>query len=240
MSTEPLETVQSTSSRATSSEPQIDALVERVRSQAKPVIAGVVVVVLAIAGYWWYSSNQAEQNAEAATQLSRVRGAFEMGEFNKALAGGDSLPTYGADKVMGLLDISEQYNGTDAGALAALMAGNALANVGRIGEAAVQFERAQSSDAEVVKVGAMKGLALIQEDAGNFAEAAALYEKAAVQGAKTGLEDDCYYKAGLCFEKAKSNDKAAEMFRLVIKKFEMSESVGPAKLGLARLGMRID
>lgn len=240
MSTEPLETVQGTSSKASTSEQQIDVLVDRVRSQAKPVIAGVVVIVLAIVGYWWYSSTQAERNAEAATQLSRVRGAFEMGEYGKALAGGDSLPTYGVDKVMGLLDISEQYSGTDAGAIAALMAGNALANLGRIGEASVQFERAQSSDAEVVKLGAIKGLALIQEDAGNFAEAAALYEKAAVQGAKTGLESDCYYNAGLCFEKAKSNDKAAEMYRLVIKKFEMSESVGPAKLGLARLGMGID
>ena len=39
MSTEPLETVQSTRSGASASEPQIDAIVERVRSQAKPVIA---------------------------------------------------------------------------------------------------------------------------------------------------------------------------------------------------------
>ena len=240
MSTEPLETVQSTRSGASASEPQIDAIVERVRSQAKPVIAGVVVIVLAIVGYWWYSANQAERNAEASTQLSRVRGAFEMGEFGKALVGGDSLPTYGADKVMGLIDISEQYEGTDAGAIAALMAGNALANLGRVGEATVHFERAQSSGAEVVKVGAIKGLALVQEDGGNFTEAAGLYEKAAVQGAKTGLEDDCYYKAGLCYEKAKSNDKAAEMYRLVVKKFEMSESAGPARMGLARLGMGID
>lgn len=240
MSTEPLETVQGTSSKASTSEPQVDALVERVRSQAKPVIVGVVVIVLIAVGYWWYSSTQAERNAEAATQLSRVRGAFEVGEFNKALVGGDSLPMYGADKVMGLLDISEQYEGTDAGAIAALMAGNALANLGRIGEAAAQFERAQSSDAEVVKVGAMKGLALVQEDAGSYAEAAALYEKAAAQGAKTGLEDDCFYKAGLCYEKAKSNEKAAEMYRMVVKKFEMSESSGLARLGLARLGMGID
>jgi predicted negative regulator of RcsB-dependent stress response len=240
MSTEPLETVQGTSSKASTSEPQVDALVERVRSQAKPVIVGVVVIVLIAVGYWWYSSTQAERNAEAATQLSRVRGAFEVGEFNKALVGGDSLPMYGADKVMGLLDISEQYEGTDAGAIAALMAGNALANLGRIGEAAAQFERAQSSDAEVVKVGAMKGLALVQEDAGNYADAAALYEKAAAQGAKTGLEDDCFYKAGLCYEKAKSNEKAAEMYRTVVKKFEMSESSGLARLGLARLGMGID
>jgi len=240
MSTEPLDTVQGTSSKASTSEPQVDALVERVRSQAKPVIAGVIVIVLIVVGYWWYSSTQAERNAEAATQLSRVRGAFEVGEFNKALVGGDSLPMYGADKVMGLLDISEQYEGTDAGAIAALMAGNALANLGRIGEAAAQFERAQYSDAEVVKVGAMKGLALVQEDAGNYAEAAALYEKAAAQGAKTGLEDDCFYKAGLCYEKAKSNEKAAEMYRTVVKKFEMSESSGLARLGLARLGMGID
>lgn len=240
MSTEQLETVQGTRSKASTAEPAIDALVERVRSQAKPVIAGVAVLVLVIAGYWWYSSNNAERNAEAATQLSRVRGVFEMGEFGKALAGGDSLPAFGADRVMGLLDISEQYEGTDAGAIAALMAGNALANLGKVGEAAVQFERAQSSDAEVVKVGAIKGLALVQEDGGNFAQAAALYEKAAVQGAKTGLEDDCYYKAGLCYEKAKTNDKAAEMYRMVVKKFEMSESAGLARMGLARLGMGID
>jgi len=54
MSTEPLDTVQGTSSKASTSESQVDALVERVRSQAKPVIAGVIVIVLIVVGYWWY------------------------------------------------------------------------------------------------------------------------------------------------------------------------------------------
>ncbi len=221
------------------SESALQTAADSIRTQWKAVVGVVVVIAFAIGGYWWYASNAIEQNIEASTQLSRVRMTFDMGEFSKALSG-DSIPAVGADKVMGLLEISEQYAGTDAGSVAALMAGTALLNLGRPTEAVVQFERAQASDAQIVEIGALQGLASCKEASNDFSSAASLYEQAGAQGAKSGLEDRCYYHAALCFEKSGNKEKAIQLYTLVVKKYEMSEVAGSARGGLARLGMAID
>lgn len=239
MSTEHQEPVQDRASTPNRSSVDLDSIVESVRSQWKFVVSIVTVIAVAIGGYWWYTTNKAEQNEEASTQLSRVRAAFDTGEFSKALTG-DSLPMVGVNKVKGLLAISEEYAGTNAGALAALMSGNALVNLGRFDEAQLQFERAQSSDAQVVEVGALQGLASCKEAAKDLAGAAVLYEQAATKGGKSGLEDRCFYLAALCFERSGNKEKAVQLYTMVVKKYEMSEVAAYARGGLARLGMAID
>lgn len=239
MSTEHQEPVQDRAFAPSGSGNSLDSIVERVRSQWMVVVGFVVVVACAIGGYGWYTTNKAEQNAEASTQLSRVRLVFDSGEFLMALTG-DSIPAVGTDKVKGLLAISEEYAGTESGAVAALMAGNALINLGRSTEAQTQFERAQSSDAQIVEVGALQGLASCKEMAKDFAGAATLYEQAGTQGVKSGLEDRSFYHAALCFERSGNKDKAVLLYTLVVKKFEMSEVAALARGGLARLGMAID
>ena len=67
-----------------------------------------------------------------------------------------------------------------------------------------------------------------------------MYEEAATLADKTGLEDQILYRAAACYEEAKNNNKASELYRLVVKKFEMSEVSASAKSGLARLGTAID
>lgn len=239
MSTEQQETVLGKPSEPGAGGAGVESFVEQARKQWKAVVGVVVVISFAVGAYWWYTNDKAERNQEASTQLSRVRMAFDMGDFSKALTG-DSLPPVGADKVKGLLQISEEYAGTDAGSVAALMAGNALLNLGRFTEAQSQFERAQSSDAQIVEVGAMQGLASCKEASKDFAGAATLYEQAGTQATKSGLEDRCIYNAALCFEKAGNKTKAIELYTLVVKKFEMSEIAASARGGLARLGMAID
>jgi tetratricopeptide (TPR) repeat protein len=239
MSTEQTETTEPTTASQAASALGVDNAIERVRTQWKAIVGIVVVAVFALGGYFWYSSNQAQKNEEGLTQLARIRSTFDMGDFSKALSG-DSIPPVGDEKVMGLLAISDEYSGTDAGSIAALMAGNALLNLGRFNDAQAQFERAQSSGAQVVEVGALQGLASVKESAKDYAGAAELYEKAASVGAKSGLDDRCLYNAGLCYERAGNTAKAGELYRLVVKKFEMSEVSASARGGLARLGMAID
>lgn len=239
MSTERQETVQDTASSARISGDGLLATADQIRSQWKIVVGVVVVIGVAIGAYWWYTNDRTERNIEASTELSRIRTTFDLGEYSKALTG-DSVPPVGSDKVKGLLQISEEFSGTDAGALAALMSGNALLNLGRFAEAQVQFERAQSSDAQIVEIGALQGLGSCKEAAKDFQGAATIYEQAGTQGAKSGLEDRCYYHAALCYEKSGNKEKAIELYTLVVKKFEMSEVAASARGGLARLGMAID
>lgn len=215
------------------------AWVDKAQQQWK-LYAGIAVVVAAVlGGIWWYTTNQAEQNQAAASHLARIRATFEEGSYQKALTG-EGVPPVGSDAVLGLQAISDQYSGTDAGKVAALMAGNCLANLGKYSEAEVHFDRARSSESLIIEVGAMKGLAACKEAAGDLAGAAELYEQAAQRGTNTGLEGDCYVAAGLCFEKLGNKDKAGEYYTVVVKKYEVSEAVPAAKSGLARLGMAID
>jgi len=120
------------------------------------------------------------------------------------------------------------------------MAGNSLVNLGRYDEAATQFERAEGSDAVIIDVGATKGLAICKEAAGDIAGAAALYEKAAQRGTKSGLAEECLLAAGLCYEKIGDKVKAGQLFTEIAKRYESSTVAPQAKSGLARLGMAID
>ena len=204
------------------------------------IFAGIAAIItIAIVGMWWFVSDAEAQNAEAALQLSRIRPVFEAGQFEAALTA-DTVSPVGQNNVMGLIEISQHYGNTDAGSVAALMAGNCLVNLGRFEEASPQFDIASSSGSQVVQVGALQGLAACAEASENYEEAAALYEQAGQKALRTGLEGACYYKSGLCYEQAGNSEKAAKQYRLVARKYEISESAPAAKSGLARLGMAID
>lgn len=201
------------------------------------IIAGVVIV--AVAGIFWWNNQQSIRETEATVALSRIRPLFEAGEFQKALTA-DSVPDVGPNKVLGLQTIADEYGGTDAGKTASLMAGNCLLSLGKASEARPYFDKAKGSDAIAIEIGALKGLAACYEFDGNYTEAADLYEKAGDRGLKTGLEDRCYLYAGLAYEKAGNKEKAGQLFTKVAEKFEGTESAAGAKSGLARLGMAID
>jgi tetratricopeptide (TPR) repeat protein len=215
------------------------AWLERAQQQWKLYVGIAAVLTAIIAGSWWFVADSQEKNEKAAAQLSRIRATFEAGEFEAALTA-DTIPPVGTEPVIGLLEISDTYSGTDAGKVAALMAGNSLANLGRFDEARTHFERATGSNAIVVEVGGMQGLASCEEAAGNNDGAAELYEQAAKRALNTGLEGQCYYRAGLNYEKSGNTEKAGELYTLVAKKYEVSEVAPLARTGLARLGMAID
>lgn len=202
-----------------------------------PVIAAVV--TLAAFGVWWYISDSEAKNAEASSQIARIRSEYLAGNYQSALTA-DTVSPMGGERVMGLAEISDQYSGTDAGKVAALMAGNCLVNLGRFDEAQVHFDRASSSSSQIVEVGALQGLASCKEASGDNAGAAALYEQAGQRALKTGLEGQCFYKAGLCYEQAGDKEKAGKLYTTVAKKYEVSDAAPSAKMGLARLGMAID
>ncbi len=215
------------------------AWLEKAQAQWKIYAVIALVIVGAIGGIWWYVQQAEEKNTEAATQLSRIRSTFDQGLFEQALTA-DGVAPVGDNKVMGLLEISETYKGTDAGAVAALMAGNALANLGRYEEARVQFELAGNNGSIVAQVGSIQGLAACLEAEGKWSEAAAMYEKAALKAQDTGLEAGATFLAALCYEKSGNTSKAGELYMVVAKKFETSAAASDAKAGLARLGMAID
>lgn len=215
-----------------------DAAVDFFTKQWK-VIAGVLgVLVVVVVGYFYIDSQNDELNLEGLTALARIRNVYgqDTVDYNLALKGQGK----GAQSLKGLLDISSEYEGTPAGEMAALMAGNALVVLNRPAEAAEQFEKASASDAAIVQLGAMQGLAAVKELQGDFKSAAEQYEAAAAVGEEIGLDDKCFLNAAVCYEEANNKAKAIELYRMIVKKFAMSNVAADAKSGLARLGTAID
>jgi tetratricopeptide (TPR) repeat protein len=201
------------------------------------IILGVA-IVLGV-GIWLYMQYQDDQNREATMALARIRPVYVEGKHALALTG-DSVPPVGDIEVMGLAEISAEYGGTEAGKDAALLAGHCYVRLGKYAEAREQYELAENSDAVLVQVGALNGLGVCKEVEKDLAGAAALYEKAADKGQKTGLESRSLLYAGLAYEKAGDTKKAGELFLRIVRKYGASESSSAAKMGLARLGMAID
>jgi len=237
MSTEDIDNI--TESPVSKGPAATDAAVDFFSQQWK-MIAGVVgVIVVVVAGYFYMEHQNSELNIEGLTHLSRVRMAYDMGQFELALTG-QGLPPMDGQPVKGLVAISDEFSGTPAGEMAALMAGNAYINLGKASEASAQFEKASSSSSVIVQAGAIQGLAASLALGKNYTEAAAKYEEAATKADDSGLEEQCYLNAAACYEEANNKEKATELYRLIVKKFEMSEVAASAKSGLARLGTAID
>jgi tetratricopeptide (TPR) repeat protein len=193
---------------------------DRAQQQWK-VLAGVALVVtVAIAGYFWYSSESVKNNDEALHHMSRIRATYDAGNFESALTG-KGVEQIDENPIMGLAQIS-------------------YVNLGKTSEAAQQFEIAKESPSTIIEMGAMQGLAACKESNQDFTGAASLYEQAASRGTKTGLEEKCLLYAGFCYEKAGDKSKAGQLFTEIIKRYEQSDAVPLAKGGLARLGMAID
>lgn len=208
-------------------------------NKAKPILVGALAIVLAIGGWWWYSNHTKQQNEAANLALSRVRTLYMQGDGNKALTG-EGLAEIDGVKSPGLRAIVAEYGSTPAGQMAALMAGNILANQAKWAEAETYFQTASSSDADLVQVGALNGLAACLEGKGSIAEAAAKYEEAAKLGDKSGIEATSWLNAGLCYEKAGNKQKAVETLTIVVKKYATTDAVPAARQALARLGTAID
>lgn len=237
MSTEEIDNI--TESPVSTGPAATDAAVDFFAKQWK-VVAGVVgAVVVVVAGYFYMQHQNSELNIEGLTHLSRVRMAYDMGQYEMALTA-QGMPPMDGQPIKGLVAISDEYSGTAAGEWAALMAGNAYVNLGKATEAAAQFEKASSSDAAIVQVGALQGLAATMELSKNYADAAGKYEEAAKKAEDSGIEEQCYLNAATCYEEAKNSEKAKELYRFIVKRFEMSEVAASAKSGLARLGTAID
>ncbi len=203
---------------------------------------GIVVLVaigLAIAAYALWRSWSHEREAEASLALSRVLPYLEAQQFDQAL-NGDPQKTIRGEAVQGLLAIADTYSGTAAGKTAALYAGQIFLDRKRYDEAARYFEQAEGSDAPIVRIGAIAGLAACKEQQNQLAEAAALYEQILPDAEQLGAKDKYTLFAAVCYEKAGNKDRAIRLYKALLAEFEFSEYAADAKAGLARLGTIVE
>lgn len=167
------------------------------------VLAGLVVLMLLIAGFFYYRSTQ---QVAAQERLGRIVSFYEAGDYQMALEGtGDR---------MGLLDIADEYGGTAAGNLAAFYAADAYYQIGDY-ERALEFFQSYDAEADILGASAIAAQAAIHENQGAFEEAAARYVEAAEQYESAATAPGYLMSAGRAYEQAGQYDAAVEVYQRV-------------------------
>lgn len=199
-------------------------------------------VIAATVIFFLLKSNIQESNEEArqesALALSRVLPFYQYGDYQKALNGDPTVRVRG-EEIIGLTDIVNKYEGTGAGKASALYAGNIFLNLDSLSEAKKYFNIASGSDSPTVVEGAYAGLGAVLQAEGKYEEAAAAFEKAYKKAVSDNAKSRYKYYAAVCWEKAGSKEKAAEIFSDIVVEHEFSEFASLAKQDFKRLGIEI-
>lgn len=178
---------------------------------------GILVVLLAFAGYRFYMDGQEEK---AQTALANVVYDFEADSLQRALNGS------GGNE--GLLSIADNYKGTDAANLANLYAGIAFLKEGKFDEAIAKLKNFSSSDLLMyARAQALIGDAYMEK--GSAEEAITYYKKAATHNVNQFFTPGYLIKLGIAQEKANNNKEAISSYKRIIDEFPLSAEVANAK-----------
>jgi len=196
-----------------------------------------VVLIFIINGTMQKSKSKKTQKAMVA--LSRIVPYYNAPDFKRALFG-DSAKTVRGERVIGLLDIIDEYSGTDQAILAALYAGNSYLTLNKANEAIEYFEKALDSKSNEVLQASYAGLGACYEILGNLDDAAENYQKASDLAISDNAIGRYSYYTARVYEKLNKKEKAEKIYKKIINKSKFSEFANYAKAGLVRLGIKID
>jgi len=200
------------------------------------------VIVLVVIGFWLrgYLSEKSQEDAnKAMVALTRIYPYYDAPDYRKALFG-DSSVTIRGERLIGLLEIIDEYSGTDQAYIAAFYAGNSYLALNKADEAIEYFEMSLNSPSKTVIEGSYAGLGACFELKKDYNEAANYYEKAANLSIDEKTKARYNYYAGLCYEKIGEVEKAVQIFKDIMFKNRYNEFGNLAKGGLARLGTVIE
>ena len=195
----------------------------------KSKLLGVFALIAAIVvGGFLYYNYRSTQNQEAQQAMFQAVYYFEADSLNKALNGDGQYE--------GLLQIADEYSGTDAGNLANFYAGVALLKQGQYAEAAEHLREFESDDYLMqARAYSLTGDALLEQ--GQNADAAAMYVKAANYNENPYFSPQYLMKAGIAYEADSNFASATEMYDRIINDFAASTEVMDAKKYKARADM---
>lgn len=186
------------------------------------IVAGLLLVIVAIVGYVLYQNNQ---NAEAEELLAEVVGLYETGSYQEALEG--TVDT------IGLLEIADDYGGTTSGNLAHFYAADALYNLGEYDRALEHFRAFDKVDG-FIGASALAGEGAVYENLGEYERAAERY----LAGAgfyENELSSPRYLlSAGRAFEAAGSYEEAQEAYERIREEYPNSNLASQVDVYIAR------
>ena len=190
------------------------------------ILAGIVVIALAIVGYVYYLNQQSER---ANQLLGEIVGMYEQGSYQEALDG--------ADGRTGLLEIADEYGNTDAGNLAHFYAADALYRLGEYDRALEHFEEFDASE-DFIGASAIAGQAAVYENREDFVRAADLYRRAALHFENELSSPQYLLDAGRAYEQADRFADAQRMYEQIRDDYSESNLAANIDVYIARAAAR--
>lgn len=200
------------------------------------LVIGIVVILVVAGGYYYNNYRIAEQNIAAQKEYDKIEELLKTEDYDKALNGGMTS----GGKAIGLLALVNNYGSTELSNTAALHAGFILLEKNQTSKAKEMFEKAMSSESEVVKMGGNAGMGASFENDKNHIEAAKYYEIAAGLTTQKTTSGKYKYFAALNYELAKNKEKSIELYKDLINEDQFSEFAGLSKIALVKLGIDFD
>ncbi len=220
----------------------IEKIQNYIQNNSKKIITYSIIVIAVTALFFFiknkFESDAVEKKEEASVSLARILPYYNEANYDVALKGEPTVTIRG-EKVIGLTEIVENYEGLEEGKVAALYAGNCLLNLNKFEESKKYFEIALKSEANTVLEGANAGMGVALESLKDYANASKYYEEASKLGVTVGSKNRYAFFSGICYEKAGNKDKAIEIYKEIILEAG-SEYVGLSKARLIRLGTVIE
>ena len=190
-----------------------EALIDKYK---KPVMAGLAVDVVAVAGFFLYKSFILEpKNQKANEALFKGEQYFAMNDYERALKG-DSTG------YKGFIYIAEEYSSTKAGNLARLYAGMSYAQSGNYQEAVKYLESYDKCDDEMITPAAVGVLGNCYAQLNQLDKATETLLKAAEMADNNTLTPMYLQQAGEIFESQGNTDKALNCYNEIKNKYPQS------------------
>jgi tetratricopeptide (TPR) repeat protein len=196
----------------------------------------VVVILIAVAGYYYNQSRIASQNEAAQKEFDKIEELMASEDYDKALNGGMTL----GGKTIGLVALINNYGSTELAKTASLNAGYIYLEKNQNNKALEMFEKAIESESELVKMGANAGMGASYEAMKKNEDAARSYEIASSLTKEKVLTAKYKYFAAINYELAKNKEKAINLYKDLIFEDQYSEFSGLSKIALTKLGIEFE
>jgi TolA-binding protein len=195
----------------------------------KLIVSGLLIVILAVAGYFVYQNYfQAPNEKKAAEAMWKAEDYFRQDSARLALNGDGPN--------QGFLKIISRYSGTKAGNLAKFYAGASYLKLGDYNNA-IKYLKDFSTDDKLISVRATGLLGDAYAESGKKKEAVDQYRKAGTMFPDDNLNSPEYlFRAGLIYQEAGQNQEAIDMFKIIKDKYASTERGLEIDKYLARLG----
>lgn len=179
----------------------------------KAIIAGVIAVIVIIAGIVVYNTKvKGPREDKANTAIAKGQDYFAAEQFDKALNGdGAGYP--------GFVSVAADYSGTDAGNLANLYAGLCYAHLDKWTEAAAYIEKYDGQGDQMISPAAIGALGNAYAHLKQLDKAVDLLKKAAKTADNNTLSPLYLIQAGEILEKQGKKDEALKLYQEIKEKY---------------------